>query len=100
MAPAREIADEPDWEEITTLSQFRERAGGAHGVIVIHDITTDQPIAHHRECPFIREEHFVMKVIDGAARSGRYYWAKTSRIAREQLSARPCKHPGDALAGA
>ena len=100
MAHARAIADEPDWEEITTLPQFRDRVAGASGVIVINDVATDQPIAHHRECPFIREEHFVMKVIDGAARSGRYYWAKTSRIAREQLSARHCKHPGDALAGA
>jgi hypothetical protein len=100
MAPARDIADEPDWEPITTLSQFRERVAGTFGVIVIQDVATDQPIAHHRECPFIREEHFVMKIVDGRGHGGRYYWAKNSRVAREQLSARHCKHPGDELAGA
>jgi hypothetical protein len=100
MASARAIADAPEWEEITALSQFRERVGGAFGVIVIDDVATDQSIAHHRECPFIREELFVMKVVDGAGRYGHYYWAKNSRIAREQLSARHCKHPGDELAGA
>jgi hypothetical protein len=73
MPHTRAIADEPDWEEITTLPQFRERAGGAFGVIVIKDVATDQPIAHHRECPFIREEHFVMKIVDGAGHNGRYY---------------------------
>jgi hypothetical protein len=98
MAPARAIADEPEWEEITTLSQFRERAGGTLGVIVIKDVATDQPIAHHRTCPFVREEHFLLKVVDGAGHTGRYYWAKNSRIAREHPSARHCKHPGDELA--
>jgi hypothetical protein len=100
MPHARDIADEPDWEEITTLSQFRERIGRAVGVIVINDVATDQPIAHDRECPFIREEHFVMKVVDGRGQSGRYYWARNSRVAREQLSARHCRHPGDRLAAA
>ena len=41
MAPARAIADEPDWEELTSLSKLCERAGGAFGVIVIHDVATD-----------------------------------------------------------
>jgi hypothetical protein len=50
--------------------------------------------------PFIREEHFVMKVVDGRGQSGRYYWARNSRVAREQLSARHCRHPGDRLAAA
>jgi hypothetical protein len=99
MAPVRDIADEPDWEEITTPVQFRERVGGRFGVIVIQDVARDQPIAHHRECPFIREELFVEKIIDGAGHNGHYYWAKNSRIAREQLSARNCKHPGDKLVG-
>ena len=50
-----------------TLPQFRERVAGSFGVIVIQDAAGDQPIAHHRECPFIREELFVEKIIDGAA---------------------------------
>jgi hypothetical protein len=96
---ARDIADEPDTEEITSLPQFRERVAGTFGVIVIQDVARDQPISHHRECPFIREELFVEKIIDGAAHNGHYYWAKNSRIAADQLGARRCKHPGDKLAG-
>lgn len=54
---ARDIADEPDWE-LTTLAQFRERVAGPFGVIVIQDVARDQPLAHHRECSFVREEPF------------------------------------------
>jgi hypothetical protein len=95
----RDIADEPDWEELTTLAQFRERRAGPFGVIVIQDVARDQPIAHHRECPFVREELLVEKIIDGAGHNGHYYWAKNSRIAAEQLGARRCRHVGDKLAG-
>ena len=71
--PPRNIADEPDWEELSTLQQFRERGGGQFGVIVIRDDAREQPVAHDRNCPFVREELFVEKVIDGAAKNGRYY---------------------------
>lgn len=98
MSP-RNIADEPDWEAITTLPLFRERVGGQFGVIVIQDDAGEQPIAHDRACSFIREEFFVEKIIDGDGRNGHYYWAKNSRIAVNQLGARRCKHPGDKFAG-
>jgi hypothetical protein len=94
----RDIADEPDWEEIPTLPQFRERRSGQFGVIVIQDRAGEQPIAQHRDCPFVSDDFFVEKVIDGAARTGRYYWAKNSRIAVEQHGAHRCEHPGDKLA--
>lgn len=97
---SREITDEPNWEEITTVLQFRGRVHGEFGVIVIQDQDREQSIAHHRECPFIREELFVEKVIDGAGANGRYYWAKNSRIAADLLGARRCQHPGDKLASA
>ena len=93
----RDIRDEPDWEEITTLPQFRERVAGPFGVIVIQDVARDKPIAHHRECPFISEDSFVEKIIDGAGHNGHYYWAKNSGIAIKELGARRCKHPGDKL---
>ncbi|MDQ3631356.1 MAG: hypothetical protein M3417_08855 [Actinomycetota bacterium] len=96
MAP-RDIADEPDWEPLTTLDQFRERVGGRFGVIVIDDDARGQPIAHHRECPYVSEDSFSEKVIDGDGDNGNYYWAKNSRIAAEQLGARRCKHRGDKL---
>ena len=95
----RDIADEPDWEELTALTQVRERVAGPFGVIVIQDVAREQPIAHHRECPFVREELFVEKILDGAGHNGHYYWAKNSRIAAEQLGARRCRHAGDKLAG-
>lgn len=94
----REIADEPDFEEITSLEQFRQRTHGQFGVIVIHDLARKEQIAHHRDCYFVSEDSFVEKIIDGAGRNGRYYWAKNSRIARERLGARRCKHPADKLA--
>jgi hypothetical protein len=97
--PDRDIADEPDWEEIRALAQFRKFVSGRFGVIVIQDVARDQPIAHHRECPFIREELFVEKILDGEGHNGHDYWAKNSRIAKEQLGARLCRHPGDKLAG-
>ncbi len=52
MSP-RNIADEPDWEAITTLPLFRERVGGQFGVIVIQDDAGEQPIAHDRACSFL-----------------------------------------------
>lgn len=97
MAPARDIADEPDWEEITTVPQFRERVDGRFGVIVIADDTRSKPIVHDRKCSFVDEDFFVEKVIVGDGDSGKYYWAKNSRIARERLNARNCKHAGDRL---
>ncbi len=97
MTPPRDIADEPDWEEIVTLHQFRERVSGQYGVIVIQDATRAQPIVHHRACPFVDEEFFVEKVVDSAGRNGRYYWAKNSGIAATQLDAVRCKQPGDEL---
>lgn len=97
--PARDIVDEPDFEEITSLEQFREPMRGQFGVIVIHDFARKGQIAHHRDCFFVSEDSFIEKVIDGAGKNGRYFWAKNSRIAVEQLGARRCKHPGDRLAG-
>jgi hypothetical protein len=94
-----DIADEPDWEEITTLPGFRDRQSGRFGVIVIADSAREQPIAHHRACPFVDESSFVEKVIEGDRANGRYYWAKNRRIAIEQLGARRCEHPGDKLSG-
>lgn len=94
-----DIADEPDSEEVTTLAQFRERVAGKFGVIVIEDTARHQAIFHHRACPFVAEEFFVEKVIDGAGQTGRYYWAKNSGIAKNALGARPCQHPGDKFAG-
>ena len=99
MTPPLDIADEPDWREITTLPQFRERAGGQAGVIVIKDAAREQPIVHHRDCPFIHEKFFIEKVVDGAGSNGHYYWATNSRVAIDQLDAVRCKHPGDKLAG-
>ena len=96
---ARDIVDEPDVEEITSLEQFRERVRGQFGVIVIHDFARNEQIAHHRDCYFVSEDSFIEKVIDGAGKNGRYFWAKNSRIAAGQLGARRCKHPGDRLAG-
>jgi len=98
VAPPRDIADEPDSEEITTLAQFRDRVSGEFGVIVIEDTAREQAIFHDRGCPFVGEEFFVEKVIDGAGQNGRYYWAKNSRIAKSQLAARPCQHAGDKFA--
>lgn len=98
MTPERDIADEPDWEELLDLKQFRERVSGRFGVIVMQDVAREQPIAHDKQCPFIREELFVERILDGAGHNGHYYWAKNSRIASEQLGARRCKHPGDRLA--
>lgn len=95
----RGIADEPDWKELTTLAQFRERVGGPFGVIVIQDVAREQPIAHDRECPFVREELSVGEIIDCAAHNGHYYWAKNSRLAAKQVGARRWKHAGDKLAG-
>lgn len=94
-----DIADEPDWEKISTVAQFRKRVGGRFGVIVIKDVARDQPIAHHRECPFITEDRFIEKIIDGKGHNGHYYWAKNSGIAASQLGARACRHPGDKLVG-
>src|ERR687896_448387 len=99
MVAEKPIAEEPDFEQLTTHEQFRARAGGRFGVIVIEDKAGDQPIAHDRKCPFIAEERFVEKVITMGGRQGRYYWAKNTRIAIEQLGARRCRHPGDRLAG-
>jgi hypothetical protein len=97
MTPTRDIAHEPDFEGITTLERFRERVTGRYGVIVIKDDTSSQPVAHHRECFFVDEDSFTEKVLDNAERNGRYWWAKNSRIAAEQLGARRCRHPSDKL---
>ena len=81
-----------------TLERFRHRQNGRYGVIVIDDIARDHPIAHDRDCPFVTEENFVEKILHMGGRSGRYFWAKNSRIAAEQLGAQRCRHPGDRLA--
>jgi hypothetical protein len=90
---------EPDYEELTTLERFRQRASGSLGVIVISDPGRDTPIAHHRECPFVTEDGFVEKVVRMRNRNGRYYWARNSKVAAAQLGARRCRHPADKLAG-
>lgn len=95
---SRDIEDEPDWEAITTLDQFRERMAGRFGVIVIDDVTGTRTV-HDRGCPFVSEENFVEKVLDNAGRNGSYRWVKNSRIAVEQLGARRCRHAGDRLSG-
>ena len=99
MSTDKPISEEPEFEQLLTVAQFRARMQGRFGVIVIDDKTRDQPIAHDRGCPFISEESFVEKVLDMGGRQGRYFWAKNSRIAAERLGARRCRHPGDRLAG-
>jgi hypothetical protein len=99
VAAMRDIADEPDWEEITTVEEFRERVSGRFGVIVIEDTAREQAIFHDRACPFVGEGFFREKVIVGAGSTGRYFWAKNSNIAKRELSARPCQHAGDKFAG-
>jgi hypothetical protein len=93
-----DIHAQPEWVELTTVEAFRERQRAPFGVIVIWDRVRDAPIAHHRECPFVSEDSFTEKVIDGAGKNGRYWWAKNSRIAAEQLGARRCGHSADPLA--
>jgi hypothetical protein len=88
--------DEPEWEEITTLEQFRARIGGPLGVIVIEDVRRDTFVVHHRQCPRAHEEHFRRVVIDGARHEGRYYWSRSSRAALSRGAER-CRHPGDRL---
>jgi hypothetical protein len=79
---------DPGLEQLLTAAQFRARTRGRFGVIVIDDKARDQPIAHDRECSFITEDSFVEKVLEMGGRQGRYFWAKNSRVAAEQLGAR------------
>src|SRR4051812_11269535 len=99
MSTDKPISEEPDFEQLLTVAQFCARTRGRFGVIVIDDKARDQPIAHDRECPFITEDSFVEKVLEMGGRQGRYFWAKNSRVAAEQLGARRCRHPGDRLTG-
>jgi hypothetical protein len=89
------IADEPDYEAILTVEQFRARQNGRFGVIVIEDHANASRSSITVQCHFGDEDSFTGKIIDNAGRNGRYWWAKNSRIAREQLNARPCQHQGD-----
>lgn len=54
-------------------------------------------IAQHRTCPWVTADAVAEKVIEGAARTGRYYWAKNSRNAIEQLGAQRCRQPAAEL---
>jgi hypothetical protein len=91
----RDIADEPDFEAILTVEQFRARKSGRFGVIVIEDYAYPQPVFHDRHCFYVDEDSFKEKVLDNVGRNGRYWWAKNSKIAEQQLNARACGHPGD-----
>lgn len=95
MPEERDIADEPDFEPILTVEQFRARKAGRFGVIVIEDHANAQPVFHHRQCFYVDEDSFKEKVLDNAGLNGRYWWAKNSKIAKAQLQARPCQHQGD-----
>lgn len=93
----RGIANEPDWEELTTygaVPRARRRSLRHHRRRAHHQ---PQSIAHHRECPFVREELFIEKIIDGASHNGHYYWAKnSSHLSNSGLGAASA---GDNLAG-
>ena len=97
-APYADIKTAPDYVELTDLEMFNRWRGAPHGCIVIWDRVRDAPIAHHPDCAFVSVDHFTEKVIRGGGHNGRYWWAKNSRIAGDQLGARRCKHPGDPLA--
>jgi hypothetical protein len=88
------ITTVPDVVALTTLHDFDRWRGATHGCIVIKDVTSETPVVHHRECPFVDRTHFADKVLKHGGANGRYWWAKNSRIA-EQLGARRCRHPAD-----
>lgn len=59
--------------------------GRPSGRVLMHDIS----------CPFLTEESFSAKVIDGGGRKGRYFWAPARAVAVAEFSAQPCRHPAD-----
>jgi hypothetical protein len=83
-----DASTEPDVVQLTTLAGFRSRKGGPFGVIVIYDVARDAPIAHDRECPFITEDAFVEKVLDGGGHNGRY-WVGEEQPDRSRRARRP-----------
>ena len=65
------ISEQPEFEQLLTVAQFRARMQGRFGVIVIDDKARGQTIAHDRGCPFISEDSFVEKVLEMGGRQGR-----------------------------
>jgi hypothetical protein len=92
--------DAPDsWVTIESEADLyaAHRRGGY--VVIVDDATdrgTGGPKYHHPDCPFVRQEHFEQKVIEGGGRTGRYFWAASEEVARAH-GARPCQHPADPL---
>src|SRR3712207_9265684 len=87
----------PDHVELTQIDHFDRWRSLPFGCIVIWDRVRDAPIAHHPSCPFVSRDHFEEKVVTGGGHNGRYWWAKNSRIAADELEARRCKHGADPL---
>jgi hypothetical protein len=80
-----------EMRQLLDLEEFREAKGAGTGVIVITD-STGQPVAHHPDCPFVREQAFLEKVVENERRSGEYFWCRDRSLATERLAANPCGH--------
>ena len=80
--------------EITTLSDFMLLQARPTGVIVTTDRESNAR-AHRTTCPYVNQEKFKTKVIEGERKRGSYYFFVRFADAERELEARWCKVCGD-----
>ena len=76
--------------ELRTIADFRRMKNDGCGIVVITDPTRTPARAHLPGCPYVREDYFTTKVVNGRGRNGRYFLTPALSTALKEFGATPC----------